>query len=105
MQWTGTHANKGLSFVAFSGWQLEIDESYDPRYQSVMPLHLTEPKHIRLLAVWDMNHWSRECGGAQNVSRSRRVGVQTRTLAERGAGVRRGTGCNSKRRPYTAANR
>lgn len=52
----GARPNKGLSVVAFDGWQLRIDESYDAGYQWVMPLHLTGPKYIRLLAVWDMNH-------------------------------------------------
>ncbi|KAA0098922.1 hypothetical protein CIW49_13680 [Mycolicibacterium sp. P1-18] len=56
MQWTGGNSNKGLLAVAFGGWDLRIDESYDPGYQWVMPLHLTGPRHIRLLAVWDMNH-------------------------------------------------
>jgi hypothetical protein len=56
VQWIGGNSNKGLSVVAFSGWQLRIDEAYDPGYQWVMPLHLTGPRYIRLLAVWDMNH-------------------------------------------------
>jgi hypothetical protein len=55
-QWIGASPNKGLSVAAFSDWELRIDESYDPGYQWVMPLHLTGPRHIRILAVWDMNH-------------------------------------------------
>ena len=56
VQWIGSNLSKGLSAVAFSGWELRIDESYDPGYQWVMPLHLTGPRHIRLLAVWDFDH-------------------------------------------------
>lgn len=56
VQWIGGNPNKGLSVVAFNGWHLRIDESYDPGYQWVMPVHLTGPGHIRILAVWDMNH-------------------------------------------------
>lgn len=56
MQWIGGNPNKGLSVVAFGGWQLRIDDSFDPGYQWVMPVHLTGPAHVRLLAVWDMNH-------------------------------------------------
>lgn len=56
VQWIGANPSKGLSVAAFSGWQLRIDDSYDPGYQWVMPVHLTGPRHIRLLAVWDMNH-------------------------------------------------
>ncbi len=54
VQWKGSNPNKGLSVVAFDGWKLRIDESYDPGYQWVMPLHLSGPGYIRLLAVWDM---------------------------------------------------
>lgn len=56
VEWVGGNANKGLSVVAFDGWQLRIDDSYDPGYQWVVPIHATGPAHIRLLAVWDMNH-------------------------------------------------
>ena len=56
VQWIGSDLNKGLLAVAFAGWELRIDDSYDPGYQWVMPLHLTGPREIRVLAVWDMNH-------------------------------------------------
>lgn len=56
VQWVGGNPNKGLSVAAFNGWQLRIDASYDLGYQWVMPVHVTGPGHIRLLAVWDMNH-------------------------------------------------
>ena len=59
VEWIGGNPNKGLSVVAFDGWELRIDESYDPGYQWVMPVHVTGPAHIRLLAVWDMNHRGR----------------------------------------------
>lgn len=55
VQWIGGNPNKGLLVAAFDGWQLAVDGSYDPGYQWVMPVHLTGPAHIRLLAVWDMN--------------------------------------------------
>jgi hypothetical protein len=55
-QWIGANPNKGLLAVAFEGWTLRIDASYDPGYQWVMPLHLSGPRQIRVLAVWDMNH-------------------------------------------------
>lgn len=56
VEWIGGNQNKGLSVAAFNGWQLAIDDSYDRGYQWVMPVHVTGPGHIRLLAVWDMNH-------------------------------------------------
>jgi hypothetical protein len=56
VQWIGSNLNKGLSAVAFAGWKLRIDDSYDPGYHWVMPLHLSGPREIRVLAVWDMNH-------------------------------------------------
>lgn len=56
VEWVGGNPNKGLSVVGFDGWQLRIDDSYDPGYQWVMPIHASGPARIRLLAVWDMNH-------------------------------------------------
>jgi len=56
VQWIGGNLNKGLSVVAFNGWQLRIDDSYDPGYQWVLPVHLSGPRNIRLLAVWDMGN-------------------------------------------------
>ena len=56
VQWIGGNPNKGLLVAAFGDWTARIDDSYDPGYQWVMPVHLTGPGHIRMLAVWDMNH-------------------------------------------------
>lgn len=56
IEWIGGNPHKGLSVVTFDGWRLRLDESYDPGYQWVMPVHVLGPIHIRLLAVWDMNH-------------------------------------------------
>ncbi|WP_024445209.1 endonuclease/exonuclease/phosphatase family protein [Mycolicibacterium iranicum] len=56
VEWIGGNQNKGLSVAAFNGWQLAIDDDYDHGFQWVMPVHVTGPGHIRLLAVWDMNH-------------------------------------------------
>lgn len=56
VEWIGGNRNKGLSVVAFDGWEVRIDDSFDPGYQWVMPVHLVGPFHIRLLTVWDMNH-------------------------------------------------
>ncbi len=53
-QWAGSNINKGLLAVAFEGWNLRIDGSYDPAYQWVMPSHITGLNEIRILAVWDM---------------------------------------------------
>lgn len=46
--------NKGLSVVAFDGWDFRLDEDYDEGYEWVMPVHVIGPRRIRLLAVWDM---------------------------------------------------
>lgn len=56
MQWIGASPTKGLLVAAFGDWTLRIDDTYDPGYQWVLPLHLDGPAQIRLLAVWDMNH-------------------------------------------------
>ena len=56
IQWVGSNPNKGLTAAAFGPWTLRIDDSYDPGYQWVMPLHLSGPSEVRLLAVWDFNH-------------------------------------------------
>lgn len=54
--WAGSLVNKGLGVFAFADWSLSLDESYDPGFPWLLPVHLTGPAHIRLLAVWDMHH-------------------------------------------------
>ena len=56
IEWVGSNPNKGLTAAAFGPWTLRVDDSYDPGYQWVMPLHLSGPSEVRLLAVWDFNH-------------------------------------------------
>jgi hypothetical protein len=56
IQWIGSNPNKGLTAAAFGPWELRIDDSYDPGYQWVMPLYLSGPREIRVLAVWDFNN-------------------------------------------------
>lgn len=56
IQWAGANRNKGLSVVAFDGWDLRLDDSYDEGYQWVLPVHAIGPRKIRLLAVWDMGN-------------------------------------------------
>lgn len=55
IRWIGTNPNKGLLAASFGEWQLDVDASYDPGYQWVLPLHLSGPRHLRVLAVWEMD--------------------------------------------------
>jgi hypothetical protein len=50
VQWIGRNPNNGLTAAAFDGWTLRPDDSDDPGYQWVMPLHVSGPRTIRLLA-------------------------------------------------------
>jgi len=70
-QWDGANPNKGLLAVAFDGWELRVDDSYDRDYQWVMPLHLTGPRNIRLLAVWDMSSRGRGYESARQLGSCR----------------------------------
>lgn len=58
-QWVGSLPNKGLAVFTFDGWTLDVDDSYDPGYPWLLPLHVRGPQHLplhlRLLAVWEMN--------------------------------------------------
>lgn len=56
VEWVGSNPHKGLAAAAFGPWSLRMDESSDPGYQWVMPLHLSGPREIKVLAVWDFNH-------------------------------------------------
>lgn len=56
VQWIGARTRKGLSVVAFNGWDLRFDASYDEGYQWVLPVHVIGPRQLRLLAVWDMGN-------------------------------------------------
>ncbi|WP_131809523.1 endonuclease/exonuclease/phosphatase family protein [Mycolicibacter sinensis] len=71
MQWIGASPNKGLLVAAFGDWTLRIDDSYDPGYQWVMPLHVEGPVHLRMLAVWDMNHRGRGHDSARKLGACR----------------------------------
>lgn len=54
-KWVGSNPNKGLLAASFGDWQLEVDGSYDPGYQWVLPLHVLGPSQIRVVAVWEMD--------------------------------------------------
>jgi len=70
-QWIGSDRNKGLLAVAFDGWTLRMDESYEEGYPWVMPLHLTGPRSVRILAVWDMGPRGKGYEAAQKLGSCR----------------------------------
>jgi endonuclease/exonuclease/phosphatase family metal-dependent hydrolase len=45
--------------AAFGDWTLRVDDSFDPGYQWVLPLHVDGTRHLRVLAVWDMGNRGR----------------------------------------------
>ena len=50
--WVGQHASKGLAVLSFGAWRLSIDREHDPRGATSLPVHLSGPGSLRLLAVW-----------------------------------------------------
>ena len=59
VHWTGSDLTKGLLVASFGEWTLRIDDSFDPGYQWVLPVHLEGARNIRVLAVWDMGNRGR----------------------------------------------
>lgn len=52
--WIGNCPTKGLGVYTFNGYQAEIAPFYDPKYQYILPLIITDPtgKSFLLIAVW-----------------------------------------------------
>ena len=57
VQWVGANKNKGLSVVAFDGWDLRIDDSYDEGYQWVLPVHVIGPHRVGS-GCWRSGTWA-----------------------------------------------
>jgi exodeoxyribonuclease-3 len=56
--WEGVHPSKGLAVLAFGRWRLEVDPLHRPRTSSTLPLRVSGPASLRLLAVWALPRWA-----------------------------------------------
>lgn len=52
--WIGNNPNKGLAIVGFNGFQVRVHSAYDRRIEFVVPIEVTGPVELVLLAVWVM---------------------------------------------------
>lgn len=57
--WEGANPAKGLAVLAFGPWRLEVDRLRLPRAGTTLPLHVSGPATLRLLAVWGLPRWAR----------------------------------------------
>ena len=57
--WIGDNDRKGLGLVSFGHYALELDSSFDPKYQFFLPARVAGPTRLHLLAVWSLNHRNR----------------------------------------------
>jgi exodeoxyribonuclease III len=52
MVWCGDSPTKGLAVISFTGAQLAVDPVYDPSLKHLLPVVVTGPRSLRVLAVW-----------------------------------------------------
>lgn len=57
--WIGDNDRKGLGLASFGEYVLELDPSFDPKYQFFLPARVTGPTTLYVLAVWSLNHRNR----------------------------------------------
>jgi exodeoxyribonuclease-3 len=50
--WVGENLKKGLLVVAFRTYQITIDQTYEPANKYIVPIRLSGPRPLNLLAVW-----------------------------------------------------
>lgn len=54
--WDGRNANKGLGVFSFRDFEIEKDEVRSPSAYIFIPIRLTKPLDVNILAVWAFNH-------------------------------------------------
>jgi exodeoxyribonuclease-3 len=52
LAWEGANPAKGLAVLAFGPWHVEVDRRHVRRSGTTLPLHVSGPAALRLLAVW-----------------------------------------------------
>ena len=62
--WEGANPRKGLAVLAFGSWRLRKDRAHRPRVGTTLPVHLSGPAAVRLLAVWALPRWGHRPWGA-----------------------------------------
>jgi len=53
-EWFGNNPRKGLAVISYGDYALEVNPSYDSRYQWVVPLSVSGPVGFVLFAVWTL---------------------------------------------------
>ena len=50
--WDGTHPSRGLLVATFGSWRARLSPSHRPRSASTLPVQLSGPASLSLVAVW-----------------------------------------------------
>ena len=58
--WVGSLHFKGLGVFTFGDWRLSRLPTYDQRLEWILPLQVSGPVGFTLIAVWAMNHRSKQ---------------------------------------------
>jgi exodeoxyribonuclease-3 len=53
--WIGDNPNKGLAVFAWNGYRLRLADGLNPRLRFILPVHVSGPCALNLLAVWAQN--------------------------------------------------
>jgi len=56
--WEGARADCGLAVIAFGPWRLAVDRAHRMRCGSTLPVRVSGPSELRLVAVWAVPAWA-----------------------------------------------
>jgi exodeoxyribonuclease-3 len=54
--WVGNDRNKGIGVVGFNGFQVKIHPAWNPLIEFIVPIDVSGPFELLVLAVWVMRH-------------------------------------------------
>lgn len=71
--WFGDSATKGLGVFSYTGAEFALDPSYDPSIRYCIPLKVSGPVNLNILAIWAMPHPERQHSYIGQVHRALRA--------------------------------
>lgn len=55
--WHGNNPNKGIAVISFGNLNIELNKSFNPEFEFILPIKLTNGKRVvNLFALWAMPH-------------------------------------------------
>ncbi len=60
--WDGTRPDRGLAVLAFGAWRVEVDPMHRMCAGSTLPVRVSGPAELRLVAAWALPPWTQRRG-------------------------------------------